>query len=43
MRLVIKFGSGILTREDGAALDDTQFEALVAAVLGCGRRGTPAS
>lgn len=39
MRLVIKFGSGILTREDGAALDDTQFEALVAAVAGLRKVG----
>lgn len=32
--VVIKFGSGILTRPDGVALDDSQFEALVAAVAG---------
>ena len=30
--IVIKFGSGILTRKDGIALDDAQFDGLVKAV-----------
>ena len=30
--IVIKFGSGILTRPDGIALDDVQFDGLVNAV-----------
>ena len=30
--IVIKFGSGILTRPDGIALDDSQFDGLVSAV-----------
>jgi glutamate 5-kinase len=32
--VVIKFGSGILTRPDGMALDDTHIESLVSAVAG---------
>ncbi|MFP6873927.1 MAG: glutamate 5-kinase [Verrucomicrobiales bacterium] len=32
--VVIKFGSGILTRPDGMALDDTRIESLVSAVGG---------
>jgi glutamate 5-kinase len=31
-RIVIKFGSGVLTQTDGVALDDTQFQQLTAAV-----------
>ncbi len=37
--VVLKFGSGILTRTDGVALDDSQFEALVEAVAGLHRSG----
>ncbi len=37
--VVIKFGSGILTRPDGIALDDAQFEGLVGAVAGLQRDG----
>jgi len=37
--VVIKFGSGILTRPDRIALDDSQFESLVAAVAGLQQQG----
>lgn len=37
--VVIKFGSGILTRPDGLALDDSQFDALVAAIADLHRSG----
>ncbi len=38
-KVVIKFGSGILTRRDGVALDDEQFEKLTRAVAGLVRKG----
>jgi len=38
-KIVLKFGSGILTRRDGVALDDEQFEKLTRAVAGLVRKG----
>jgi glutamate 5-kinase len=37
--IVLKFGSGILTRADGVALDDSQLEALVSAVANLKKSG----
>ena len=38
-KIVIKFGSGILTRPDGLALDDGQFEKLTGAVANLEKKG----